>query len=295
MSKLVQRLLVFFIGLPLTVCLVLFLPQKSHLAVNIAVILFSALGAIEFADMHRKKGWDTRLSWMSLSRWEAGILGSLVPIAMTLTVSFGFSGQSVSIAFTLGAIWLLVSRIFTSMDKFEAAINQVSSGIAVMLYPGLFLAWITRMGPLPHSGMVILMFLLIIIGNDSVAWAAGMLFGKGNRGIIPASPNKSVSGFIGGFLASTLIGIGAVLLVPEVFSPTRFSAPLSAPFRGIILGFLSGLAGTLGDLGESAMKRSSNIKDSGTIIPGRGGILDTIDSIALAAPVYYGLYRLLFK
>jgi phosphatidate cytidylyltransferase len=67
------------------------------------------------------------------------------------------------------------------------------------------------------------------------------------------------------------------------------------PLAGILLSFVSGLAGTLGDLGESAMKRSADIKDSGTIIPGRGGILDTVDSIALAAPVYYGLYRLLFS
>jgi phosphatidate cytidylyltransferase len=61
-----------------------------------------------------------------------------------------------------------------------------------------------------------------------------------------------------------------------------------------MLGLLSGAAATLGDLAESVMKRSSDIKDSGSIVPGRGGALDSIDSIALAAPVFYGLYRLLF-
>jgi phosphatidate cytidylyltransferase len=294
MSKLVQRILMFIIGLPLTVCLVLFLPQKNHIAVNVVVILLSSLGAIEFADMLRKKERPQR---GTLPRWEAGILGSLGPIAMTLMVSFGFSSQSIPLALILGAIWLLVSRIFTPMDKFESVISQVSSGFAVMLYPGLLLAWVIPMSrfPVPRSGMVILMFLLMVIACDSTAWAVGMLFGKGNRGIIPASPNKSVTGFIGGLVASTLIGIGAAYFAPETFPLSRFAPPPSAPFRGIILGFISGLAGTLGDLGESAMKRSSNIKDSGAIIPGRGGILDTIDSIALAAPVYYGLYWLLFK
>jgi phosphatidate cytidylyltransferase len=287
MSKLVQRLLVFAIGLPLTVGLVVCLPQKNHIAVNIVIILLSALGAIEVAEMLRKK--EPRLG--ALPRWEAAILGSLVPIAMTLMVSFGLGGQSISIALILGAGWLLVSWIFTAADKFETVISRTSSGLAVMLYPGLFMAWIIRMSLIPHSGMVILMFLLIVIANDSAAWAVGMLFGKGNRGVIPASPNKSVAGFIGGFVASTLIGIGAVYFAPETFPSSRFAAPLS----GITLGFISGLAGALGDLGESAMKRSANIKDSGTIIPGRGGILDTIDSIALAAPVYYGLYWLLFK
>jgi phosphatidate cytidylyltransferase len=98
-----------------------------------------------------------------------------------------------------------------------------------------------------------------------------------------------VAGFIGGFVASILVGVGATYFAPETFR-----SRLEGPFAGIILGFVSGLAATLGDLGESAIKRSANVKDSGTVIPGRGGALDTIDSIALAAPVYYGLYRLLF-
>ncbi|AEF85889.1 phosphatidate cytidylyltransferase [Treponema primitia ZAS-2] len=284
MNKLIQRLLVFIIGVPLTICLVLYFPQKNHIAVNVAVILLSALGAIEFAGMLKKKG-------STLPSWEAAILGSLAPLAMTLMVSFGWSGQSIPMALTLGAAWLLVSKVFTGADKFQDINNQVVGGFAVMIYPGLFMAWIIRMSLIPLSDMVILMFLLMVMGNDSLAWAAGMLFGKGNRGIVPASPNKSIAGFIGGFIVSILVGLGAVLFFPLEFSPTRFSAPLS----GILLGLICGIAGTLGDLGESALKRSAGTKDSGTIIPGRGGILDTIDSIALAAPVYYGLYWLLFN
>jgi phosphatidate cytidylyltransferase len=282
MNKLVQRLLVFLIGLPLVVVLALFLPQKNHLAVNAAVVLLSALGAVEFADMLRKKG-------PAVSPGEAGVLGCLVPAAMTLTVSFGLGGQSVLLALVLGASWLLVSRIFAGAEAFNGAVSWIGSGFAAMIYPGLFMAWIVRMSLLPRSDLIILMFLLTVIANDSAAWATGMLFGKNNRGIIPASPNKSVAGFVGGFAASILVGLGATLFAPDTF-PCRLAAPLS----GIILGFGSGLAATLGDLGESAMKRSAAIKDSGTVIPGRGGILDTVDSIALAAPAYYGLYRLLF-
>ncbi|MDR3122478.1 MAG: phosphatidate cytidylyltransferase [Treponema sp.] len=282
MNKLVQRLLVFIVGLPLVVVLVLFLPQKNHLAVNAAVILLSALGAAEFANMLRKKG-------PAVSPGEAGILGGLVPAAMTLTVSFGYGGQSVPLALVLGASWLLVSRIVAGVEALDGAVSRIGSGFGAMIYPGLFMAWIVRMSLLPRSDMIILMFLLTVIANDSAAWALGMLFGKNNRGIIPASPNKSVAGFVGGFAASILVGLGATLFAPETF-PSRFAAPLS----GIILGFVSGLAATLGDLGESAMKRSANIKDSGTVIPGRGGALDTVDSISLAAPVYYGLYWLLF-
>jgi phosphatidate cytidylyltransferase len=283
MNKLVQRLLVFVIGLPLTLGLVVCLPQKNHLAVNVAVILLSALGAAEFAGMLRK-------SAPAVSPPAAALLGGLAPAAMTLMVSLGFGGQAIPLALVLGGSCLLIFGICAAEARFDGVISRIGSGLAVMIYPGLFMAWIVRMSLFPRSGMVILMFLLTIIANDSAAWALGMLFGRNNRGIIPASPNKSVAGFLGGFAASILVGLGATRFAPETFPP-RLAAPLS----GIILGFVTGLAGALGDLGESAIKRSANIKDSGTIIPGRGGILDTIDSIALAAPVYYGLYRLLFS
>jgi phosphatidate cytidylyltransferase len=152
------------------------------------------------------------------------------------------------------------------------------------------MGWIIRMGLLENSRLIILVFLATVFANDSLAWASGMLFGKGNQGIIPASPNKSVAGFIGGTAASVLVGAGAALFLPGVFVPQRTPA-LAA---GLILGLLSGVAVSLGDLGESAIKRSSEIKDSGFIIPGRGGVLDSIDSIAFAAPVFYYAYRLLF-
>ncbi|MDR1957406.1 MAG: phosphatidate cytidylyltransferase, partial [Treponema sp.] len=96
--------------------------------------------------------------------------------------------------------------------------------------------------------------------------------------------------FIGGLTASIIVGLGAVFFIPEAFSSSRFPAAGA----GILLGLVSGTAACLGDLGESALKRSVNMKDSGSLMPGRGGVLDSIDSISLAAPVYYALYWLLF-
>jgi phosphatidate cytidylyltransferase len=255
-----------------------------HLAVNLVIIVLSGLGASEFAHMLKQKG-------AALSLPEAGILGALGPAAMTAIVSFDLPGQTIPITFTAGAAWLLISRIFAFREQFQDAIHHITSGLAMMIYPGLFMAWIIRMSLFSRSGLVILMFLLTIFANDSVAWAVGMLFGRGNQGIIPASPNKSVAGFIGGFAASLLVGIGGTLFLPAVFIPLYFSPAVS----GAILGLISALAADLGDLGESVLKRSSHIKDSGSIIPGRGGVLDTIDSIALAAPVYCGVFMVLFN
>jgi phosphatidate cytidylyltransferase len=283
MKKLIQRLLIFCVGLPLIVLFVLFLPFYNHLAVNIAVAAFCAAGALEFAGILKKKN-------LILPPAEAAILGAVSPAAMTLVVSFHVSSGIVPAVFITAAAWLLISRVFARDKTAPDFTNRAAAGFAVMIYPGLFMEWIIKMGAWQNANIFILTFLLIVFANDSLAWTAGMLFGKGNRGVVSVSPNKSIAGFIGGLAASALIGAAAALLFPGVFAPRRFPALPS----GAILGLVSGIAGSLGDLGESAMKRSSGIKDSGFLIPGRGGVLDSIDSLALAAPVFYVICRLLF-
>jgi phosphatidate cytidylyltransferase len=279
-KTILQRVLVFVIGLPLIAGIILFLPQFNHLALNIVIIAFSALGALEFASILKPKG-------MPVPPAEAAILGALAPAVTTVQISLG-KGPAFSIVFILGALWLLASRVFSPEEKLKDYTEKAAAGFSLMFYPGLFMACLVRMSGLPRAEMVILVFLLTVFANDSAAWAAGMLFGRGNRGLIPASPNKSAAGFIGGIGASILIGAGA-----ETFIGTAFASRLS-PLGGIITGLCTGIAANLGDLAESAMKRSSGVKDSGRLIPGRGGVLDCIDSISLAAPVFYILYRAIF-
>jgi phosphatidate cytidylyltransferase len=281
MKRLIQRLLIFVIGLPLMAGIVLLLPQRNHLALNILAVLFSGLGALEFTRILEKKG-------IAVHPAEALILGILGPASMTAVSSFGLEGPILPLVFTLGGIWLFSSRIFASPEGLDRYTTRIAGGFSVMIYPGLFILWVGRMTTLPQAGPAILVFLLMVFANDSAAWALGNLLGKGNRGLVKASPNKSIAGFAGGIAASILVGLGADLF--PAFGPGR----LPPPAAGLITGFCTGAAAILGDLAESAMKRSSGIKDSGVLIPGRGGVLDTIDSIALAAPVYYLLYRLFY-
>jgi phosphatidate cytidylyltransferase len=279
----IQRLIMFLIGLPLIGIIVVLLPYRNHLALNILVTVFSALGAVELSVMLAKKN-------LRISRAEALILGALPPAAMTASVSFNCPWLVIPATITVGLAWALLSRVFARAETLDAYINRLAAGVAALVYPGLLVQWIVMMGRWERAEIIIPVFLCTVFANDSAAWAAGMLFGRNNRGIVPASPNKSAAGFIGGGAASVLAGAGAVLLWPGVFVP-RFAAV----WPGLILGLCSGLAAALGDLGESAVKRSSGIKDSGSLIPGRGGVLDTIDSVALAAPVFYLMFRLLFK
>jgi len=285
MNTIVKRLLIFFLGVPAVVALVLLLPHHNHLALNIAVVIFSALGAVEFSVMLAQKN-------LKIHKAEAAVLGALLPAAMVLASGFPIALSLVVIVLvtTAALSWLLLSRLFSCGAKLDSFIGSVVGGISTLLYPGIFMIWIMAMTLWggDSSGIIIMTFLVSVFAGDSLAWATGMLFGKNNRGIVPASPNKSVAGFVGGVLGPVIIMVGAVHIWSGVFIT---DIPVVA---GIVTGLLTGCAAILGDLAESALKRSSGIKDSGTFIVGRGGVLDSIDSIAMAAPVFFICFILFF-
>jgi len=288
MKKIIQRLLIFFISIPLIMGIVLWFPHYHHLVLNLLVVIFSALGAAEFSvPLTQKK--------LTIKKIEAAFLGALPPAVMILTINFGFSEMLLSAVIAAVVSWLLVSQIFARGDALDQFLNRLAAGLAVLLYPGMLMAWLVRMSRWEEiSSVIILTFLAAVFVNDGMAWLTGKLFGKGNQGVVPVSPQKSIAGFIGGTVASIIIGAGAALLFPSVFTPRYDLFPGIIPAAGALLGLLTGIAATCGDLGESAIKRSSGLKDSGNIIPGRGGVLDSIDSIALAAPVFYLAFILIF-
>jgi len=288
MRKIIPRLLVFFIGLPLIFGMVFLLPQHHHLVFNLFAVVLSALGAMEFSVLLAQKK-------LCVSKIEAAILGALPPLVMILNINLGLGDILFPAVITIVVSWLLVSRIFYRGNMLDNLLNQLAAGFAVLLYPGMLMAWPVRISLWEkNASVIIFIFLVVVFFTDGVAWVTGMLFGKGNQGSIPISPHKSIAGFIGGAIASIVIGAGAALLYPEVFVPRFHSIREIPSVTGALLGLLTGIAAVFGDLGESAIKRSSGLKDSGNIIPGRGGVLDSIDSIALAAPVYYLIFSLLF-
>jgi len=288
MKKIVQRLLIFFISMPLILGIVLLLPHYHHLVLNLIVVIFSALGAAEFSVLLTQKK-------LSISKIEAAFLGALPPLVMILIINFGFSELLLSAVIAAVVSWLLVSQIFARGDALDKFLCRLAAGLAVLLYPGMLMAWLVRMSRWEeNASVIILTFLAAVFANDGMAWLAGKLFGKGNQGVIPVSPQKSVAGFIGGTAASIIVGVGSALLFPAIFTPQYDLFAGVIPAAGALLGLLTGIAATCGDLGESAIKRSSGLKDSGSLIPGRGGVLDSIDSIALAAPVFYLAFNFIF-
>ncbi len=280
MGKIIKRLLVFIIGVPAFVFVINYLPFMRHLPFNIVTIIFSTLGAVEFAAILEKKQ-------LRVSKIEAVILGLFMPLVFTLIVCFNFPQWIIPLFVMAGVSWVILSLVFTSQANMENVINRLAGCFSVMIYPGLFMAWIVKMSVWEISG-AILLFILISFANDSAAWLAGSLLGAKNKGIFPASPNKSIAGFIGGLIGSVIISTGAVLLTPSVFQGNISFVKVT------ILGVITAIFGSLGDLAESAIKRSADVKDSGNLMLGRGGILDSIDSVAFSAPVYFLLFNLFF-
>jgi phosphatidate cytidylyltransferase len=126
--------------------------------------------------------------------------------------------------------------------------------------------------------------MLIVMTNDSAAYYIGSAFGK-NRLYPLVSPKKSIEGAIGGLFGS----LCGTMLSKFIFFPQLTF------LDAVITALVIGTVGQTGDLFESLLKRSFGVKDSGTLIPGHGGVLDRLDSILFAAPVTYYYVLFFFK
>jgi phosphatidate cytidylyltransferase len=123
-----------------------------------------------------------------------------------------------------------------------------------------------------YLGWDVVAFLTWIWANDTFAYIGGRVFGKKfiKRGLAPkASPNKSWEGAFIGAVGAAFVGW------------------LWMGYEGALLGVMTGVLSTLGDIVQSALKRRADVKDSGTLLPGHGGILDRFDGLLIAAPVVF--------
>ncbi len=275
MNALLARTITVVVLVPALFAIVLLAPWLHHLAINALAAVFSVVGAYEAANFFGVRGFPT-------TPWLIPILGAALPVTVYLEiVGFLASGAVLAAVVALAGVILLREVFVRDERDFAEILPRVAVSLAVLLYPGLFMTYFIRLSSLPDSSPLIIVFLLMVFANDTLAYVAGTLWGRTTNRVLPVSPNKSVVGFAGGILGTAIVASGAWLLAPEVF------------FHRLALAFSVGLAvavaAIFGDLVESALKRSSELKDSGFLIPGRGGVLDSIDSILFAAPVCFYL------
>lgn len=276
--NLLLRILLGLGALPVLLTLIFVVPQAAHLAFAVFVAAFVVGGAFETGALLRRKGFIT-------SRWLGPVLSAVFPVLAWLEAAGTASPETAGMATAaVLALVLLSSGIFHKAQSLPGLISHAASSFFILLYPSFFVSYLIRLGGLPDASWRILYFLFVVFFNDILAYFGGTLLGGGRSLGLPVSPNKTAVGFACGFLTS--IGVSALFaaLLPGVFTA---GVPVMAAF-GALMGFTT----ILGDLIESGLKRSAEVKDSGTLMPGRGGILDSIDSMVLSAPLCFYFFRL---
>ena len=194
-----------------------------------------------------------------------GALGILV-----CAYQLGLEAAFISFYVALGAamVWHLVSGVSARQTLRNIAVSAFALGYVPLLVSFAVLM-LVRGGP-----MAVIVFMLLPIGNDTGGYFAGVL--KGKHPIAPSiSPKKSWEGFAGSVAATLLIGVVGMHLLGAAW------------WWGIIVGLLSAVTATTGDLAESLLKRDLGLKDMGNILPGHGGVMDRLDSLLVTAPACY--------
>ena len=206
------------------------------------------------------------------------ILATLLAVGLFVSVycvtAFGLPNKVVA----LNAILLLATMVSTLFEKDKSDFPSTAFLYAGILYIAvpLSLSNLIVFHGGSFSGLLMLAFFIIIWSSDIGAYCFGMLFGqKGGKKLWPSiSPKKSWAGFWGGLI---LAMVAALVLY---FTPL-FSFPL---VHCLVLSVIMHVAGVFGDLFESQWKRTFDLKDSGHVIPGHGGLLDRFDSALFAIP-----------
>jgi phosphatidate cytidylyltransferase len=147
-----------------------------------------------------------------------------------------------------------------------------------LFYAGFLISFLLKIFQLSGGRLLLLLLFILVWASDIFAYYGGRHFGR-HRLIFPLSPKKTTEGAFIGFLSAVLAALVFRMFVGDY---KRFEL-----VSFIILSSVTVIAGMLGDLTESLIKRIGDKKDSGNLIPGHGGILDRIDSLILAAPFFY--------
>jgi phosphatidate cytidylyltransferase len=274
-------LIPFVVGLVLW-CSTALLALGLALVVMLAMFEYFALG--DAIGQRAYRFWTASCALILIyAQWLASTMPSDYPADWELRYRYAwrFFGGPPTIpgTFFLFVLGVAVLTLFTKRPLVEAlpAAGVSSSGLILVAFP---LSYTVRLHGLPSQGPLLLLFALVITwAGDTAAYFVGRSIGT--HALAPhLSPKKTWEGTVASFLGSLIV---ALVFVRWIHAPLPYLLGMAA---------VGNVAGQVGDLLESAYKRSAGIKDSGSLLPGHGGVLDRIDALILAVPVvwYYWIW-----
>ena len=259
-------------GIPLATGIALVVLAPTFI-LGLVVLILAFIGAYELTTMLAGNE-DNNDSTVLLPEW-------LLPAAAVLMGLGALGGESVLHATLLFSVagWIIFELVFTPKNELSK-FTTLGFGLLGMVWIIWSLAHMTLIRELPGGKSLLFYLLFVISFSDIFAYFGGKKFGKSM--LAPSiSPKKTWEGSFFGVVGGGLVGAVFGEIVMSMFW-----------VYGMLLAMALAVVGQFGDLIESKIKRLCNVKDSGKILPGHGGILDRIDGHMLAAPVFYYLLKL---
>ncbi len=279
-----KRVITAVVLIPVVLVLVFLAPRWQWLF-TLAVAGVAALAGWEYLGLSRRCGANPPR------------IATLAALLALFAVNFEWPDLTPAFFGILGLALLVYCTFFKPVEE---TIADASASIFCLLYTGLTLIALPALREQANGPSLVAFLLCVVWVGDTAAYYAGRAWGR-HKMAPTLSPGKSWEGaaasVAGGVLvAAALVGLATLLQEPwdsavlawlERASP---SAVLSYPddwWYWLGLAAVVNVAGQVGDLAESALKRSAGVKDSGDLLPGHGGVLDRIDALLLAAPVLW--------
>ncbi|MGK2889657.1 MAG: phosphatidate cytidylyltransferase [Candidatus Malihini olakiniferum] len=279
------RLITALILIPLVIAALFMLPLGGFSLVTLGVCMLAAWEWGQFA------GLGSSAQRLSL----AFICGTLLALMALLLPSYHYSVYLLPIRISLwvSLVWWCAALLLVLSYPVSAGFWRGSKILRLLFGVLTIVPFFWGMVALrqhhydsdPFFGTWWLLYVMLLVwGADSGAYMFGKLFGK-HKLAPKVSPGKTWEGFIGGLATSSVISL----------SLSAYAPLWVAPYTMVICSVIATLASVLGDLTESMFKREAGIKDSSHLIPGHGGLLDRIDSLTAAIPVFACMMFLVFK
>jgi phosphatidate cytidylyltransferase len=266
-----RRILTAAVLIPLVIA-VIFVSPKWPIVLMCAIFLFAALALWEYLGLANAIGAKTPR------------IVVMVCLAVLLAAIFRRPDLMAPVT---GAISLALLIICTFRSPLERVLPDTAYSVFGLLYIGLSMSTIYLVSAEDNGPSLLLFLLLVVWCGDIAALYVGRAWGRWTLAR-RLSPNKTWEGSIASVAASILIAVLLVWIggILSAHSIEYLSYPGSF-LHWIGLAVLLNVAGQVGDLAESAIKRAAGVKDSGRLLPGHGGFLDRIDALLLAAPVLW--------